>query len=114
MVNGMSAEVFSASTSCSAVVPRVQRWRLRERARRAAGAAFRRLVEMLEFSQGGLEGAIAGGAAARTIGTGSGWLRAKAATAGVLPNRSVVPGVTGGLLLEGEARTAAGDYLGVR
>jgi hypothetical protein len=83
-------------------------------ARRAAGAAFRRLVEMFGFSQGGLEGAIAGGASARALGTGGGWLRAKAATAGVLPNRSVVPGVAGGLLLGDNAQTAAGDYLGIR
>lgn len=83
-------------------------------ARRAGAAAFRRLVEMFGFSQGGLEGAIAGGAAARAMGSGGGWLRAKAATAGLLPSENILPRVGAGLLIGEEVKSAAGDYLGVR
>ncbi len=83
-------------------------------ARRAAGAAFRRLVEMFGFAQGGLEGAVVGGAAARSVGTGGGWLQAKAATAGIRPDVNIVPRVAAGTLIGNEGRTAAEDWLGIR
>lgn len=63
--------------------------------RRAGEAAFRHLAEMIGFGAGGLEGAVAAGAAARGATSGGGWLRAKAAVAGVPGIRSGVPAALG-------------------
>ena len=73
-------------------------------ARRLAETAMRRLGEMLGFAAGGLEGALAGGAAARGAAGGGGWLKARVATGGARPSRNVVPGVVGGNLAVGQGR----------
>ena len=60
--------------------------------RRGANAILGRVSEMLGFSAGGIEGAIAAGAASRSVGTGGGWLAAKVATGGPKASLNTAPG----------------------